>query len=214
MVTSTDVNNVALQIIRRTYNPIVAAAIADSINTGSTTMAAFKAQLIANGADKCTQPALIVSNYIEGVVPASATVTSRAGFCQNQYDYYVAIGSANAALGPYEALGAAFGPEASFAAKIAGRSLSQVIDDAYLHAFLTTPSPAAAANLAGQYSSFYSSYVGAGMSATDADKKAKGAVVGQILGYAGTTSGNTLNSKAVTWLNAAGNFTETYGSAL
>jgi hypothetical protein len=213
VTTLSDVQTAHQKIVRRAEVNAVAIAVAATIDGGTNTLANYKAQLIANKAPQCTSPALIVSNYIEGVVPASAIVDSRAWYCQQQHDAYLSAGQ-NAALGPYEALGAAFGAEASFAVKVAGRTLSQVIGDVYVHAFLTLPSSAAETNLVNQYNYFYALYTGAGMSASVADLRAKGAVVGQILGYAGTTTGNTLQNKAIAWLYAAAAGTETYGTPL
>lgn len=213
MSTPAEVQAVHQRIVRRQEVSAVAIAVAATIAGGNNTMANYISQLIANKAPQCTTPALIVSNYIEGAVPSSTVLDSRAWFCQQQHDAYAQAGQ-NAALGPYEALGAAFSVEASFSVKVAGRTVSQVIGDAYVHAFLTLPSTASEANLVAQYNYFYALYTGAGLTTAAADLRAKGAVVGQILGYAGTTTGNTLQSKASNWLYSAGAGTETYGTAL
>lgn len=213
MSTPAEVQAVHQRIVRRQEVSAVAIAVAATIAGGTNTMGNYISQLIANKATQCTFPALIVSNYIEGAVPSTTILDSRAWYCQQQHDAYVGAGQ-NGLLGAYEALGAAFGAEASFSVKVAGRTVSQVIGDAYVHAFLTLPSTAAEANLVAQYNYFYSLYTGAGIAAATADLRAKGAVVGQILGYAGMTTGNTLQSKAVNWLYSAGAGTETYGTAL
>ncbi len=213
-VSANDIQAAALKIIRRQVNSIVASSVADAINRGSTTLDNYKTQLINTTARQCTAPALIVSNYIEGAAPSASVLDARAWFCQQQYDAYVANGSANPALGPYEALGVAFASTAAFSAIVSGRTLPQVIGDAYLHAFSTVPSTSAEQNLVAQYNYFYGLYVGAGVSTTTADLQAKGAVIGQILGYAGTTTGNTLQSKATAWLYNAAGGTETYGAPL
>lgn len=213
MSTLTDVQGVHQRIVRRPEVTAIAIAVAATIDGGTNTMANYISQMVANKAPACTMPALIVSNYVEGAVPSSATLDNRAWYCQQQFDAYAANGQ-NAGLGAYEAMGKAFGDTAAFAAKISGRTLSQVIGDAYVHAFLTSPSSASEASLVGQYNYFYALYTGAGIAAAKADRDAKGCVVGQILGYAGMTPGNTLNTKAVNWLYSAGAGTETYGSAL
>lgn len=213
VTTAADVQAVHQRIVRRAEVNAIAIAVAATITGGTNTMANYANQMIANKAPQCTTPALIVSNYVEGAVPSSTVLDSRAWFCQGQHDAYVDAGR-NGLLGAYEALGVAFSSEASFAAKVSGRTVSQVIGDAYLHAYLYAPPAAAEVNLVGQYNYFYALYTGAGLSAATADMRAKGAVVGQILGYAGTNTSNTQYAKAQTWLYNASAGTETYSTPL
>lgn len=213
VTTASDVQAVHQRIVRRAEVASVAIAVAATITGGGNTMANYASQLISSKAPQCTTPALIVSNYVEGNVPSSAVLDSRAWYCQQQHDAYVGAGM-NGIMGAYEAMGVAFAAEASFAVKVSGRTLSQVIGDAYIHAFLFAPAAAAEANLVAQYNYFYALYTGAGIAAATADLRAKGAVVGQILGYAGTTTGNTQHTKAQNWLYNASVGAESYSTPL
>jgi len=213
MTTAAEVQSIYANIIRQSLNSIVASATAAAIDGGSTTKAGYIASLI-NQAANSTRPALLVSNYITGIAPDSATLDNRTTFCQNQYNAYVAAGSANANLGPYEALGVAFADDASFAAKVSGKSLSTIINETYTAALGAAPGSAQVTHFTSQYTYYYNLYVGAGLTSAAADNRAKAAVVGQILGYGGTNLSTTFSTKATTWLTNAGNGSPAYSTAL
>ena len=94
-----------------------------------------------------------------------------------------------------------------FAAKYGALSTNDFVTQAYTEVFGVTPSAGAAANLQGQVAYFTSLYTGAGIAAAQAALLAKGATVGQILGYAITdptfTAIGSLDDKVKAVLTAA-----------
>lgn len=220
-VTSAQTNQVFKDVMREdksgTGGPAETQALL--INNGIETYAQFQNAVIVN-ADTVngTTPSLIVVNYMEGVTPATARLDSLASFCRTQYAYYVSIGSGQPELGPYEAMGAAYYTEAVFIAKVNGKTQTQVFQDAYTAAFGITMSQTVSDHFAAQYTYFFGLYTGAGMSIADANMKALGAVVGQILGYSGAytlaAGGGAQYTKAQTWLANASNGSPSYGAAL
>jgi len=212
MTTSADIIAIQLAVIR-TSNSVDAALIADRVNLGTLTIPDYIGSLI-NQATNSTKPALIVANYVEGVVPVTARVDSLAAFSLAQYSYGAGTGVANPLLYAYQALGAAFSATTQFATKIAGLTLEQLITTTYLDSLGVTPTAAQVAHFVSQYTYFYNLYVGAGLTTAAADTQAKGAVVGQILYYGANTPGSSFATKVNTWLYNAGSGTAAYGVAL
>lgn len=183
-----------------------AAQEAAAINAGTSTEFAYSTALANQIGVHCTQPALCVSNYIEGVVPASGTLTVRAVFCQQQYNAYVAQGVADPSIGPYEALGSAFANVPAFTNLIAGKTATQNITAAYLYAIPSPPSPPGQAQIdhfTAQYNYFNNLYITAGIAPAQANLQAWGAVIGQIIGVGGTQF-SKLNTPSLNWMINAG----------
>jgi hypothetical protein len=182
-----------LAVNRVELNETAATAVASAIDGGVTTLAAYSQGLIAQAATT-TQAAFALSSFIEGAVPTSARIDSLTAFATTQHDYYVnVLQSANAQLGAYEALGKAFAADpsttADFAARYGALSTTDFVTTAYAQIFdvaNSIPSAAALANLVAQVEYFTSIYTQAGIPAADAALQAKGAVLGQIIGYAFT----------------------------
>lgn len=211
-VTSAQIELIQGRVIRSS-NPGTAAYIANQINLGLLTEAQYIDTLIAQAAT-CTKPALLIANYCEGKVPLPARVTSLAAFAQSQHDYYAATGSGNPVLGAYEALGMAFAQDPVFVPLVSGRTLDQIITAAYQSAFLALPGVPQVNHFISQYNYFNALYLANGVPAPDADLRAKGAVVGQVIGAGGMTVGSHAYNKAQAWLQAAGTGTEWYDAAL
>jgi hypothetical protein len=194
LTTTQQVQAAYLQINRVALNDAAAAAVAASIDGGVTTFATYQASLIAQAATTTTA-AFALSTFIEGVVPTSARIDSLTAFAKTQFDYYTnTLKSANAQLGAYEALGKAFAADAttsaSFAARYGALSATDFVSSAYASIFNNSPVPSAGAlaNLVAQVAYFTDLYTKAGIPAADASLQAKGAVLGQIIGYASTGS--------------------------
>jgi hypothetical protein len=194
LTTTQQVQAAYLQINRVALNDAAAAAVAASIDGGVTTFATYQAGLIAQAATTTTA-AFALSTFIEGVVPTSARIDSLTAFAKTQFDYYTnTLKSANAQLGAYEALGKAFAADptttASFAARYGALSATDFVTAAYASIFNNSPVPSAGAlaNLVSQVAYFTDIYTKAGIPAADAALQAKGAVLGQIIGYASTGS--------------------------
>lgn len=212
MATAAQIQGIYRRVMRVELNSYIANSVADAINSGQTTLANYISGLISQTSPS-TRPALLVSNYCQGAIRESAGVDSQAAFCKQQYDYYVMIGSKDADLGPYEALGKAYWEVPAFQTKIQGLTVAQIINDAYQAALGTAPSTEVVTHFTAQHDYFYGLYVNAGTPIGNASLQAKGAMVGQILGY-GARSSTAFNNKATAWLNAAANGTETYSVPL
>ena len=188
-------------INRVDLNETAAAAVATAIDNGVTTITAYSQGLIAQSATT-TQAAFALSTFIEGAVPTSARIDSLTAFAKAQNDYYTnTLKSANANIGAYEALGKAFAADAStsaaFAARYGALSATDFVTAAYAQVFDkagSVPSAAALNNLVSQVAYFTDLYTNAGIPAADAALQAKGAVLGQIIGYAFTDATRAADS--------------------
>jgi hypothetical protein len=188
MATIDDVKASYLAINRVALNDATATAVAAQIDQGTLTLATYQTNLI-NASETTTQAAFALSTFIQGVVPSSAQVDALTAFAVTQNAYYTnVLQSPNADLGAYEALGKAFAADATtsaaFAAKYGAFSAADFVNSAYAEVFNgAVPSAAAAANLIAQVNYFTTIYTAAGIPAADAALQAKGAVLGQIIGY-------------------------------
>lgn len=215
MTTAAEVTAINQRIQRITMSLAQAYAFSTAITVGSLTLATYIASVVNSlMTQHSTKPALIMVNFFEGLVPASARLDSLAAFCLSQYNSYVSMGVANPDIGPYEALGVSFSNEPSFVAFTNGKTIQQIVTDTYNASLSTTPSAAQIQHFADQYTFYYNMYIGAGLSAAAASAQAKGAVIGQIMYYGGTTAGAPQNTKATAWLTSAGNGTESYSTPL
>lgn len=186
-----------LAVNRVALNDATAAAVAASIDGGTTSILAYQNGLVAQAATT-TQAAVALSSFFEGVVPTSARVDSLTAFAKTQNDYYTnVLKSSNAQLGAFEALGKAFAADptttVAFAAKYGALSATNFVNNVYAQVFNNSPVPSAGAlaNLVGQIAYFTDLYTKAGIPAAQADIQAKGAVLGQIIGYAVTATDAT-----------------------
>lgn len=210
MATAAEVQTVYRAVLRTDLNATTAQAVADAINNGTTSLALYQQTLVQQSAST-TQAALVLSSFITGTVGDSAKVDSLTAFAKTQNDYYTnVLKSSNAQLGAYEALGRAYASDATtsaaFATSYGALSSTDFINTVYAEAFGgTAPSAGALANLNGQITYFTNLYTAAGIPAASASLQAKGAVLGQILGYAVTADTNnasTFDTNAAARVNA------------
>ena len=232
LTTVQQVQAVYKSILRTDLNESAAQAVADAIDSGTSSLSTYQAGLIAQ-VTNTTQAAFALSTFIEGIVPTSARIDSLTTFAQTQYDYYAnVLKSGNAQLGAYEALGKAFAADAStsasFAARYGSLSTTDFVTTVYAQIFdaagKSIPNEVALANLVSQVEYFTGIYVAAGVPAADAALQAKGAVLGQIIGYAftdATRAGDSSLQSSITSAiataatdAASGNPTEVYGKAI
>lgn len=144
-----------------------------------------------------TIPALLVPALVSGTIPTSDRLDSLTVFAQQQFDYYKnVLGSSAFQLGPYEALGRGLSTTAEFRADYGSGTDSAFLTKAYADVFGSGPSAAQQASLQSQITYFTGLYTGAGLSATQAGLEARGAVYGQIVGYAAYDTGEPLGAKA------------------
>lgn len=167
--------------------------------------------------DMSKAAAIAVSDIAGGNTPGSKDYARLVQFGEDQFRSYQKQGVAIPSLGPFEALGKAFAADALnktfFSAKFGG-TVSSFIDKAYVEVFGTAPSAAAKASLTDQVAYFDALYRGAGINPSDAGLQAKGAVLGQIIGYAFADPASALKTglddvvKAMIAKGDAGNFAD------
>lgn len=166
----------------------LSAATAQGVVDAGTPIDTYIANLLAQNAPT-TGAAVAVASFLQGMVPTSARLDSLTAFANTQAASYAALGQ-NARIGAYEAIGRGIAADptssAAFSAKYGALSTADFVNQAYAEVFGITPSAGAAANLTGQVTYFTALYVNAGIAATTANLLAKGATVGQIIGYAVT----------------------------
>ena len=185
------------------------AATAQTVVNAGTSIDSYIASLLTQTAST-TQAAVTVAAFLQGTVPTTDRLDSLTSFAQQQAASYGALGQ-NATIGAFEAIGRGLAGDptttAAFAAKYGALSTNDFVTQAYTEVFGVTPSAGAAANLQGQVAYFTSLYTGAGIAAAQAALLAKGATVGQILGYAITdpsfTAIGSLDDKVKAVLTAA-----------
>lgn len=135
---------------------------------------------------------------VSGAVPSQTDYARLVAFGKEQFNSYASMGVANPSLGPFEALGRSYAADSvlktTFASINGKGPVSDFIDSAYQKVFGKLPAAAAKAALTSQVSYFEGLYRGAGITAADALLQAKGAVFGQIIGYAFTDA--TAGSKS------------------
>lgn len=205
MATLAEVQAAYRAIVRAELPAVTAQAV---VNAG-TPIDSYIASLIAQTAST-TQAAVTVAAFLQGTVPTTDRLDSLTTFAQQQVASYAALGQ-NATIGAFEAIGRGLAGDptttAAFAAKYGALSTNDFVTQAYTEVFGITPSVGAAANLQSQVAYFTNLYTGAGIAASQATLLAKGATVGQILGYAITdptfTAIGSLDDKVKAVLTAA-----------
>jgi hypothetical protein len=123
-----------------------------------------------------------------GTTPTQSAYASLVAFGKAQFASYQSMGVGNPSLGPFEALGRAFASDSLtkpfFATKYDKATVSDFVDTAYSGVFGTAPASDAKAALTAQHVYFENLYRGVGIPTGEAALLAKGAVLGQIVGYA------------------------------
>ena len=130
-------------------------------------------------------PALIVSSFVEGVIPATvARLESLSNFAEDQFLAYQERGVQNPSLGSYEALGLGFSVTTEFQDKYGALTEPAFILKAYADVFGRQATGAQADHFQAQIDYFEMLYAGAHIPEATAEMMAKGAALGQMLGFA------------------------------
>lgn len=182
-------------ILRLSINDAEAQAIANS----SISMVDYAYQLLDRSIGTAL-PAVIVSSFVRSIAPTSSSLDSLAAFGQVQFDAYSARGVADPHLGPYEALGLGFASTAEFQQAFGGGSHQSFVNLAYVQAFGRSPSASQVLHFEHQIDFFVSLYSSVGVPIGLAALNARGAVVGQMLGFASRESGNDYAEAARSFL--------------
>lgn len=215
MATAAEIQTAYKAIYRTDLNVTVAQAIAAS----GISLDAYIAQQLPQVAST-TQAAVAIASFVTGTVPTSARVDALKVEADKQVASYTALGVGNPSLGAYEAFGRSFATDASttagFNTKYGALSTADFIAVVYAQVYGTQPTAAAAANLTAQITYFTNLYTANNV--PNAALAAKGAVLGQIVGYAFTSpaSANSVLDNQVTTLltSAAKGDTTVYNKAL
>lgn len=190
-----------------------ASSIETVIGTAQLSLASYVSQLLEQ-AKESTIPALIVPQFIEGATPTSARLDSLAAFCVVQHAYYTQMGVSNPDLGPYEALGMGFAETSQFAQKFGTMNDTAFITENYNDAFGRAATMAQISHFQRQIDYFSNLYTGVGIAADIAHIRAKGAALGQMLGFAAEEAGNDYAVAATGFLFDASDGTVVYGTSL
>ena len=207
-----------LAIYRTPISAALASSTAAAIDSGTITLAATINNYIASNVE-FTSPAIAILTYVEGVTPSSAKID----YLATQYDptqlaSYIKLGSSVPNLGPFEALGSAvgLGADSNFLA-IAGPSITDTafINTNYLKIFGVAPSTTLTAGFQAQINYFENLYAGAGETPAQAALEARGAILGQMFGYAFTTStGSHIPSEVAVYETGLAHGTASYSTPL
>ena len=184
MATAAEIQVAYKAIYRTDLNATVAAAIANS----GISVDAYIAQQLPQVAST-TQAAVAIASFVTGTAPTSDKLDALKIEADKQVASYAALGQ-NATLGAYEAFGRSFATDATttagFNTKYGALSTADFIAVVYAQVYGTQPSAGAAANLTAQINYFTNLYTTNGVA--NAALAAKGAVLGQIVGYAFTSA--------------------------
>lgn len=194
-------------INREELNEITATAIADAIANNTTTFAAFVSAQI-EGVRSTTAAAVAISAFVTGSTPTAEKLTALKVEADLQVASYAAMGVGNPALGAFEAFGKGFAETAEFAAKYGSVNGVEFINAVYSGVYGKLPSADALANLTSQLAYFNNLYSTAVPPLANAAELAKGAVLGQIVGYAFVTDASgasILDDQVAAFLSAAAN---------
>jgi hypothetical protein len=203
----------ALKAVLRIKAPdLFAERTALLIHAGDLTFKGYVDALVASAANS-TLPALLMQAAIFGTIPTSDKMDSLTAFASAQYDYYKnTLQSGSAELGPYEALGRGFSSTAEFQAAFSGGTDPDFVDSAYSTLFHRDPTSGQHAALLAQVDYFEALYRKAGLSESQAGLEARGAVYGQMVGYAAQDTQLGYGAEAVSILyRLADGDTSVYG---
>lgn len=194
-------------------------AAAEAIGTG-TTLDAYIGLLLRQ-AWPTTGAAVAVSAFVTGVVPSSTKLTELTAEARLHLASYAKLGVADPSLGPFEALGRSFATDPAtksvFAARYGALDTTDFIAAVYAELYCGPVSAGAHDNLAAQIAYFTDLLGRAGV--PDAALAAKGAVLGQLIGYAfldATVTQNAVidDSVSIALAAAAKGDESLYGTAL
>jgi Ca2+-binding RTX toxin-like protein len=220
VATLAEVQNTYLAINRAPLDQAAASAVLRAIEQGQTTLASYTSDLIQKAAST-TGAAIAISAFITGFAPTSQHLDELKVAADAQIASYKSLGVANPALGAFEAFGKGFAadPTTGFAAKYGTLSTDAFIAAVYGEVFGKAPPADALANLQAQIAYFANLYSRNGISQQQADLQAKGAALGQIVGYAFLdpkfADASTLDDRVAVFLSkAASGDTTIFGAPL
>ena len=184
----------------------------DAVEIAASGKQAYLAKLLAAAEDR-TMPALIVYDAILGRTPDAAHLDALTDFVDSQIHSAGYQATLAPRLGGYEAMGLGLAETSEFASRYGKGSNTEVVSSAYQEFFGRPASEAQISHFTGQIGYFETLYVSAGISSEAAALKARGAALGQMIGYAAEEPTPTRGA-AQAWLTEAANGNPTYGQPL
>ncbi len=200
-------------VLRLDLSDATASAVATQINGGQQTLSGYIGSLITQSANSTT-PALVVYDAVMGATPTSTKLTELAAFCKGQAESPGYMATSDPRLGAFEAIGMGLAETTQFSAKFGALSDTAFISSAYLTAFGRTPTASQSQHFLNQNNYFEQLYRSVGISNSVADLRAKGAVLGQMYGYAVTEPTNAARADANAFIFDAADGVVTYGTPL
>ena len=135
---------------------------------------------------------MAVSQFFLGATPDETHFNDLSDFTTLQENYYAAHGAVDPQLAGYEAIGRSFASDPAFASKLAlGTDATSYFATTYAGLFGHAGGAEQVQHFVDQENYFIHIFTNAGMSAEDAASQARGAALGQLIGFAvqdGTTS--------------------------
>jgi uncharacterized repeat protein (TIGR02059 family) len=191
-----------------------AASVVAAIKAGTLTLDAYIASLIPRVQDTML-PALVVSQFF-GSTPSQEHLAALSAFNAEQLAAYTKQGVLEPRIGPYEALGLGVSETIAFGGKYAALSDTDFVAKAYQDVFGRLPGADQAKHFAAQILYFETLYAGAGQTTAQADLHAKGAILGQMLGFAAITeaANHDYDDAAIAFLQSAAKGQAQYGEGM
>lgn len=181
-VTLPDVELAFKAITSQIIPSVDAEKVLAAIKNGEISFEAFLDKLVED-ARPTVLPGLVMTQYF-GANPSEQHLSDLITFSSVQLEFYTKMGVLNPALGPYEALGLGLSETQAFQSRYGALSDTDFLSSAYADVFGNAPGSAQAVHFADQIAYFENLYVGAGQTEAQADLHAKGAVLGQMVGFA------------------------------
>lgn len=201
-------------VLRLTLDDASAQSQALAIDAKQTTLSDYVKGLIAQ-AGSSTMPALVVYDAVYGVNPPNAAkLDSLAAFAQGQANSPGYKATAEPRLGAFEALGMGLAETPEFAQKYGKLTDASFISSAYLQAFGHAGTTTQLQHFQQQNDYFEQLYLKAGVAAVTADVRAKGAVLGQMYGFAVKEAGNAAAADGSAFMLDASDGTVAYNVPL
>lgn len=168
--------------------------------------------------DTSYYPAAAISQVVMGANPTATQMEVRAKAAQGAYDYYAnVLKVADPGLGPYESLGVSFsaldefrGKYGTSATAVSGGGDAEFIARTYLGVFQRAATDAQQKHFTSQINYFVDLYQGAGIAAPTANMQARGAVLGQMVGFVMTSPNERamatqqIDDKAIAFVSSLG----------
>lgn len=161
-----------------------------------------------------TIPALIATQFIEGSSPLSDRLDALATFASNQFQYYSGQHVTSPELGPYEALGMGLSGTPQFAQRFSMLDDVTFVKLNYQAVFGRAATSDQVNHFEDQMDYFSDLYLGAGIASDLAHLRARGAALGQMLGFAAQDQGNDFAIAAKAFLVDASDGEVAYGTSL